>query len=196
MLHDARTSLTKAVVIGPGRAVLFYGRHSMGEDLTKDEAKDATFLFTEVGTWVGKPAYLAANPMTIQEGQWANAQAITDCQVKVRGPGHPCVNLLTQQPFRFDHTRGYPQTTPLGRLVLMIDHHHLGPPEAEITIDVGGTKGHHYLGCHHLPQTVGLKVTGVHYWLPCQCCPGWIDPRDLNVPDMGDSIKKMEPIWR
>ena len=25
MLHDARTGLTKAVVIGPGREVLFYG---------------------------------------------------------------------------------------------------------------------------------------------------------------------------
>ena len=27
LLHDARTGLTKAVVTGPGRAVLFYGRH-------------------------------------------------------------------------------------------------------------------------------------------------------------------------
>ena len=31
MLCDFRTGLTKAVVTGPGRAVLFYGRHSMGE---------------------------------------------------------------------------------------------------------------------------------------------------------------------
>ena len=30
MLCDARTGLTKAVLTGPGRAVLFYGRHSMG----------------------------------------------------------------------------------------------------------------------------------------------------------------------
>ena len=30
MLHEARTGLTKAVVTGPGRVVLFYGRHSMG----------------------------------------------------------------------------------------------------------------------------------------------------------------------
>ena len=37
MLHDARTRLTKAVVIGPGRAVLFYGRCSMGEGLTADK---------------------------------------------------------------------------------------------------------------------------------------------------------------
>ena len=33
---------------------------------------------TRVGTWVGKPAYLAADPMTIQDGQWAIAQAIMD----------------------------------------------------------------------------------------------------------------------
>ena len=59
MLHDARTGLTKAVVIGPGRAVLFYGRCSMGEGLTADEARDAAFLLTGAGTWVGKLAYLA-----------------------------------------------------------------------------------------------------------------------------------------
>ena len=108
MLHDARTRLTKVVVIGPGRAVLFYGRHSMGEGLMVDEARDTAFLLTGAGTWVGKSAYLAADPMTIQEGRWAIAQAVTDCQVKVRGPGCPCVNLLAQQPFRFDPPRGSP----------------------------------------------------------------------------------------
>ena len=69
MLDDIRTSLTKAVVTGPGRAVLFYGRHSLGEGLTTDEARDAAFLLTGAGTWVGKLAYLTTNPMTIQEGQ-------------------------------------------------------------------------------------------------------------------------------
>ena len=98
MLHDARTRLTKAVVIGPGRAVLFYGKHSMGEGLTTDEARDASFLLTRAVIWVGKLAYLAADPMTIQEGRWAIAQAATDHQIKARGPGHPCVNLLAQQP--------------------------------------------------------------------------------------------------
>ena len=53
MLHDARTSLTEAVVTGPGRAVLFYGRHSLGEGLTIDEARDAAFLLPGVGMWVG-----------------------------------------------------------------------------------------------------------------------------------------------
>ena len=68
MLHDIRTSLTEAVVTGPGRAVLFYWRHSLGEGLTTDKARDATFLLTGTGTWVGKLAYLTTDPMTIQEG--------------------------------------------------------------------------------------------------------------------------------
>ena len=108
MLHDIRTGLTKAVVIGPGRAVLFYGKCSMGEGLTADKARDAAFLLTRAGMWVGKLAYLATDPMIIQEGWWAIAQAITDHQVKVRGPGHPWINLPAQQPFRFDHLRGSP----------------------------------------------------------------------------------------
>ena len=69
MLHDVRTGLTEAVVTGPGRAVLFYERHSLGESLTADKDRDATFLLTGAGTWVGKLAYLAADPMTIQEGR-------------------------------------------------------------------------------------------------------------------------------
>ena len=108
MLCDARNGLTKAVVTGQGRAVPFYGRHSMGEGLTTDEARDATFLLTGAGTWVRKLAYLAADPMTIQEGKRAIAQAISDCQVKVRGPRHSHVNLLAQQPFQFDPLRSSP----------------------------------------------------------------------------------------
>ena len=108
MLHDARTGLTKAVVTGPGSTVLFYGRHSMGEGLTTDKARDATFLLTWAGTWVGKSAYLTANPMTIQEGRRAIAQSVSDHQVKARGPGHPHVNLPPQQPYWFDPPRSSP----------------------------------------------------------------------------------------
>ena len=71
----------------------------MGEGLKVDEARDATFLLTGAGTWVGKAAYLTTIPMTIQEGKRAIAQAISDNRVKERGPGHPHVNLPAQQPF-------------------------------------------------------------------------------------------------
>ena len=105
MLQEARTGLTKAVMIGPGRAVLFYGRHSLGEGLKADKVRDATFLLIRAGTWVGKAAYLTANPMTIQEGKRAIAQAVSDNRVKLRGLVHPCANLLAQQPFQFNTHR-------------------------------------------------------------------------------------------
>ena len=68
MLCDARTGLTEAVEMGPGRAILFDGRHSLGKGLTLVEARDAAFLLTGAGTlgWeIGRPAYLATDPMTI-----------------------------------------------------------------------------------------------------------------------------------
>ena len=108
MLHEVRAGLTEAVVIGPGRAILFYGRHSMGEGLKVDEARDATFLLTDAGTWVGKLAYLTANPMMLQEGKRAITQAVLDHRVKARGPGHPQVNLPAPQPFRFNTSRTSP----------------------------------------------------------------------------------------
>ena len=52
MLCELRTILTKVVVIGPGRAVFFYGRHSLGEGLTTDKARNSAFLLTGGGTWL------------------------------------------------------------------------------------------------------------------------------------------------
>ena len=69
MLHHSRTGLTEAVVMGPGKAILFYGRQSLGEGLNLGEARDATFTLTEAGSWVSKLAHLAADPLTIQEGR-------------------------------------------------------------------------------------------------------------------------------
>ena len=57
------------------------------------------------GTWVGKSAYLTANPMTIQEGKRAIGQAVLGNRVKARGLGHPQVNLPAQQSFKFNTQR-------------------------------------------------------------------------------------------
>ena len=85
----------------------------MGEGLKADEARDAVFLLTGAGTWVGKSAYLTTDPMMLQEGKRAKTQAILDHRVKARGPGHPRVNPLAQPPFRFDTSR----TSPPGDLL-------------------------------------------------------------------------------
>ena len=74
----------------------------MGEGLRVDEARDAAFLLTGAGMWVGKSAYLTTDPVTIQEGKRAIAQAVSDNIVKVRGPRCPWVNLPAQQPFKFN----------------------------------------------------------------------------------------------
>ena len=71
----------------------------MGEGLKVDKARDAAFLLMGAGTWVGKAAHLTTNPMTIQEGKRAIAQAISGNRVKRRGLGHPRANLPAQQPF-------------------------------------------------------------------------------------------------
>ena len=80
----------------------------MGEGLTADEARDAALLLTGAGMWVGKSAYLTTDPVTIQEGRRAIAQAVLDNRVKAKGPRHPHVNLLAQQPFQFNVLRNSP----------------------------------------------------------------------------------------
>ena len=72
----------------------------MGEGLKADKARDATFLLTGAGMWVGKSAYLTANPMTIQEGRRAIAQAISDNRVKGRGPGCPQIKSASPTAFQ------------------------------------------------------------------------------------------------
>ena len=37
--------------------------------LSLGKAMDAAFILTGVSTWVGKPAYLVTDPLTIQDGQ-------------------------------------------------------------------------------------------------------------------------------
>ena len=85
MLGETRAGLMEAVVIGPGKAILLYGRCSLGEGLKADEARDAAFLLTGAGTSVGK----LPTRWTLQEGKRAIARAVLDHGVKARGLGHP-----------------------------------------------------------------------------------------------------------
>ena len=103
MLCYDRTGLTEAIVMGPGRAVLFYGRWSMGQGLSLGKARDAAFTLTGAGTWVCKPAYLGTDPLTIQEGRQTIAQAIAECWTEERGPGPPHSLLSTPQPYKVHH---------------------------------------------------------------------------------------------
>ena len=81
----------------------------MGEGLNPDESRDAASVLSGVGMLVGKPTYLATDPLAIQKGWPEISQDIKKCQIKARGPGHQCMNLSTPQPFRFDKWGDSPQ---------------------------------------------------------------------------------------
>ena len=61
MLCDGKSGLTEAIVMGPGWAILFYGRHLLGEGLSLGKAWDAMFTLSAVISWVGKQAQLNTN---------------------------------------------------------------------------------------------------------------------------------------
>ena len=127
-----------------------------------DEARDATLFLTGAGTWVGKSAYLTADPMTIPEGKRAIAQAVSDKRVKARGPGHPHVNLPAQQPFQFNAQRISPLKMCLETVVLTIPQCPMDPPEANNATGDGETKGLNHPGLLPLPWTMVLRMTEVH----------------------------------
>ena len=193
MLHYARTGLTKAMVMGPGRAVLVYRRCSLGEGLSLGKSRDAAFMLTGVGTWVGKPAYLAADPLMIQEGQQEIAWAITECQIKARGPGCPHVNMWTPQPFRFDHPGDSPQKdTPRdANLDHQLSPHH--PPRGQNHNRCRRDQDNHHLNPHPHPSIMGLRVIGaLCQWHP-QCHHCQDDPKAPNIPSKVGDVVRLEP---
>ena len=113
----------------------------MGEGLKVDEARDATFLLTGAG----KSAYLTANPMTIEEGKRAIAQAVSDNRVKARGLGHPHVNLPTQQPFQFNTQRASQLKDVSGDCSSDYPQTPIIPLEAKNAIGEGETRGINHL---------------------------------------------------
>ena len=190
MLHEVRAGLMEAVVMGPGRAILFYGRHSMGKGLRADKARDATFLLTGAGTWVGKSAYLTANPMMLQEGKRAITPAVSDHRVKAREPGCPRVNLPAQQPVRFITSRTSPPGDALAHYSSDEGQTPRWLPKAEGVIGDGETSDLSHLGSPPLLQTVALKVIEAQYPWRLQYHPvqiAWMDP---DVLDKARGIEK------
>ena len=75
MLCYARTGLTKAMITAQVGQFFFMRDVLWERALVQMSLGMLAFVLTGVGTWVGKPAYLTADPLTIQEGQWEIAWA-------------------------------------------------------------------------------------------------------------------------
>ena len=89
IVHEGRTGLIEAIVTGPGRAVLFYGHHSLGEGLNLGEVRDTMFTLLEVIAWVGKQAQLSSKPVSLGNARQLIAQAITEGHIEPAGSSHP-----------------------------------------------------------------------------------------------------------
>ena len=96
ILWNARTGLTKTVMIGPGRPVLFYRRCSMGKVLTTDESRDAAFLPHRswyVGRNIGLPCCRSNDDSRGKKGHCSRHIKLSS---EGKGPGCPHVNPLAQ----------------------------------------------------------------------------------------------------
>ena len=101
MVQEGRVGLMEAVVTGPGWAILFFGWQSLGEGLSLGEARDAAFMLSAGIPWVGNQAQLSAKPVSLGDGRWLIAQAITEGHIKPRGPGCPHSIPPASMPFNF-----------------------------------------------------------------------------------------------
>ena len=64
----AKLALPEAIVTGPGQAVLFYRRWSLGKGLSLGKAQDTAFTLSGAIAWVDKPAQLSAKPVSLGDG--------------------------------------------------------------------------------------------------------------------------------
>ena len=80
----------------------------------------------------------------------------------------------------------------LGRLVLIVHHHPVSPPEAKNVIGIRETKGLNHLSSLYLPQTMGSRVTRVHCQWLLQCHLDLTGQMDPNVPEEVDGTKRKE----
>ena len=105
MLWNGKPGTMEVVVMGPGWAVLFYGRWSLGEELSIGEAQDPMFMLSWAISWVGKQAQLYANAVRLWEGWQLIAQAISEWCIEARGPTWSHL-LLPASPLFSSHEEG------------------------------------------------------------------------------------------
>ena len=66
VLTDA-PNIKDCVILGPGSAVLFFGRHQEG--LYLHEAQELAEIMMKTTTWTGQPTHQQVFPITIAEGR-------------------------------------------------------------------------------------------------------------------------------
>ena len=88
-LGGLEEQITKAVVLAPGEAILFFGCQSLKEGIPLRNARNVGFSLTGPVNWVCRTVQVQVTVNTIQEGHQAIVDAVVEMRTKVRGPGHP-----------------------------------------------------------------------------------------------------------
>ena len=81
--------ITKAVVLVPGKAILFLGQQSLKEGLPLGNARDVRFSLMDPINWAGRTAQVEVTINAVQEGHQAILEAVVEKRTKARGPGCP-----------------------------------------------------------------------------------------------------------
>ena len=74
--------IMEAVVLSPGEAILYFGRHLHQEGFLYRNAKDIELSLRGTVNWAGKAAQVEATVNTVQEGHGTVAYAITEKNTK------------------------------------------------------------------------------------------------------------------
>ena len=113
-----------------------------------------------------------------------------DHRVKARGPGCPRVNLLAQQPFRFNTSRTSPPGVVSAHYGSDEDETLDGLPEAEGIIGDRETSNLGHPGSPPLLKTMASKAIEAHYPQHLQYHPGQITWMDPDVLDKAGGIRE------
>ena len=87
--EDLEERITKAVVLAPGEAILFFGRWSLKEGLPHRKTRDVAFSIAGPVTWGRRQAQVKMTVNMVQEGCQAIAEAVAEKRMKAQGPGSP-----------------------------------------------------------------------------------------------------------
>ena len=81
--------ITKAMILAPEEAILFFGRQSLKEGLPHGRARGVAFYVAGPVIWAGRQAQVRITINTVQVGHQAIADAVVEKGMKARRSGHP-----------------------------------------------------------------------------------------------------------
>ena len=79
----------KAVLLDPGKSILFLGSQSLKEGPPLGNTRDVGFTFMGPINWASRTAEVEATINTVQEACWAILDTVVEKRTKARRPRHP-----------------------------------------------------------------------------------------------------------